>query len=517
MNLMKNLKAEIQSAVNVYKSGDLAKAEILSKKLIQDNPKIVFLYNLLGLVLTEQKKIDEAIRCYEDGIKIDPDFAMNYNNLAQLYVNHKFEKLSEKAENLYKKSISLDGNIPEPHNNLGNLYSTINKNDEAIKCFKKAISINSEFFYAFYNLGRVLISVGKISEAKTNLKKAIELNPDFYHAHRLLSRATKYKSDDKHFLQLERIYKKTTSADIEKKISLGFALGKAYEDTKNFKDSFLCYKEANQLHRSKINFSIDTEREKFSRIKKLFNKKFINKNLKNGYQNSSSIFIVGMPRSGTTLVEQIISSHPKVFGADEVNFIPRLAEENLSDLYSNTTINSNNEIGKQYINEMKNINNDAEKYTDKLPINFMWLGFIKIILPNSKIIHCSRNPRDNCFSIFKNYFTNGKLNFAYDVVEIVDFYNLYHNLMQHWNNLLPNFIYNLRYEDLISDTEKEIKKLIKVCDLDWHDDCLKFYNNKRSIKTASDIQARTKIYNSSINSWKKFKNELKDYFAKLKN
>ena len=134
-------------------------------------------------------------------------------------------------------------------------------------------------------------------------------------------RAIKYKNNDKHFLQLKKIYKKTTIANIENKISLGFALGKAYEDTKNFKDSFLCYKEANQLHRSKINFSLDAEKNKFSKIKKLFNKKFVNENIKNGYQNSSSIFIVGMPRSGTTLVEQILSNHPKVFGAGEQDII----------------------------------------------------------------------------------------------------------------------------------------------------------------------------------------------------
>ncbi len=517
MNLMKNLKGEIQSAVNVYKSGDLAKAEIISKKLIKNNPKIVFLYNLLGLILTGQKKIDEAIRCYEDGIKVDPDFAMNYNNLAQLYYNHKSDKFSEKVKSLFKKSISLDASIPEPHNNLGNLYSTINKNDEAIKCFKKAIDINSKFYFAFYNLGRVLISIGKINEAKTNLKKAIELNPSFSHAHRLLSRAIKYKNNDKHFLQLKKIYKKTTIANIENKISLGFALGKAYEDTKNFKDSFLCYKEANQLHRSKINFSLDAEKNKFSKIKKLFNKKFVNENIKNGYQNSSSIFIVGMPRSGTTLVEQIISSHPKVFGADEVNFIPKLVEEHLPDLDSHSFNNNINVIGKKYVKEMEKINNSADKFTDKLPINFMWLGFIKLILPNSKIIHCYRDSRDNCFSIFKNHFTSGKLNFAYDISEIVDFYNLYNNLMQHWIDLLPNYIYNLKYENLITNTEKEIKKLIKTCNLDWHDDCLKYYNNKRSIKTASDIQARNKIYRSSIGSWRNFEDELKDYFAKLEN
>ena len=166
---------------------------------------------------------------------------------------------------------------------------------------------------------------------------------------------------------------------------------------------------------------------------------------------------------------------------------------------------------------MKNISHNSKRTTDKLPINFLSIGFIKIILPKSKIIHCYRNPKDNIFSIFKNHFPGGRVSFAYSLEEIIEYYNLYFNLMEYWNHLLPNFILNIKYEKLILDKENEIKNLLKFCNLDWASDCLNFYKNKRPIKTASDTQARSKIYNTSIDSWKNYEKFLKEYFVKLKN
>ena len=232
-----------------------------------------------------------------------------------------------------------------------------------------------------------------------------------------------------------------------------------------------------------------------------------------------------MPRSGTTLVEQILSSHPKVFGADEVEFIPNLLKENFDKdnvgLYPNDIENRNKDIfkkiGKEYISKMKKISNKAEISTDKLPVYFLSIGFIKLILPESKIIHCLRSPEDNIFSIFKNHFPSGKINFAYNLDEATEYYKLYVDLMEHWNSVLPNFIFNIQYENLIYNTEIEIRNLIKFCSLNWSDKCLKFYENKRPIKTASSTQARSKIYKSSINSWKDYEKYLKEYFVKLKN
>ena len=164
---------------------------------------------------------------------------------------------------------------------------------------------------------------------------------------------------------------------------------------------------------------------------------------------------------------------------------------------------------------MKRISGNSERVTDKLPINFKWIGLIKILLPNSKIIHCKRNPKDNCLSIFKNYFTSRRLNFAYNLNEISEFYNLYHDLMNHWKNILPKFIFEMKYEEIINNPKSEIRTLLESCNLNWSENCLKFYNNKRLVKTASDVQIRKKIYTSSIDVWKNYEKHLKKIFEVL--
>ena len=234
-----------------------------------------------------------------------------------------------------------------------------------------------------------------------------------------------------------------------------------------------------------------------------------------------------MPRSGTTLVEQILSNHPRVFGGDERDFITDLLIENFGkkfdnvNLYFEGVMNFDKEnfkkMGEKYSSKMKALDKNSEKYTDKMPENFFWIGFIKLILPNSKIIHCYRNSKDNCLSIYKNHFPGGKINYSYELTKIVDYYNLYSELMNYWNNLLPNFIYNIKYEHLISNPEDEIRSLLNACKLDWNNDCLNFHKNKKIIKTASDVQARSKIYKRSVNSWKNYEKFLKKYFKKLNN
>ena len=328
---MEKLKKQIQSIIDIYKSGNLSKAEHLTKKLINNNPKIVFLYNLLGLILVEQKKTDQGMEWYERGIKIDPNFAMIYNNIGLLFFERKTSDNIKKAENFYIKAISLDKKIPEPQNNLGNLYNYVDKVKEAIDCYKKAIDINSKFPYAHHNLGSAYVSVGKFNEAKKHFEESLKLNPNFTSTHRSLSRITKYTDNNAHFNELKKIYKIININDPEKRIELGFSLGKAYEDTKNFDKSFAYYKEANFLQRKKIDFSLKLEKEKFEEIKTIYNKKLFDKYKNSGCSDRSPIFIIGMPRSCTTLVEQILSSHSKVYGAEEVEFIPHLIKKNFGD------------------------------------------------------------------------------------------------------------------------------------------------------------------------------------------
>lgn len=520
---MENLKEKIQVAVDIFKSGDLPKVEELSLELIKENPQIVFLYNLLGLTYAGQKKFDAAIKTYEQGIKVDPNFAMIYNNLGLIYFNKKSSKNIKKAENLYLKSIELDKNIAEPYNNLGSLYSSLSEYEKAESLFKKSISVNSKFAFAYYNLGTLLTTTGKFSGAKENLENAIKLNPNFVIAHRALSRITKYSEEDLHLLQLKDLYKKHNIKNNLSKIDLCFALGKAYEDIKNYDLSFKFYDEANLIYRKNINYNIENDKKIFNHIKKKFDNKIFKKFKESGFINKSTIFIVGMPRSGTTLVEQILSSHQKVFGADEVETIPYLISKYFTNkdklIFDNINTFEKDKfvtVGKDYVNKMMEFSKNAEITTDKLPVNFLSIGLIKLILPEAKIIHCKRNPKDNIFSIYKNNFTSNKVSYAYNLSETVDYYNQYVDIMEYWSSLLPNFIYNIKYENLISDTKNETKKLLDFCGLNWSDKCLDFYKNKRPIKTASDTQVRNKIYKTSIESWRKYEKYLNKYFEKLK-
>ena len=519
---MENLKKKIQLLLNLYKSKNLSKAELLNKELINAHPRVVNLYNVLGLILTEQKRIDEAILYYEKGIKIDPDYAIIYNNLGSAYQSKEDYK---KAENYFKKSITLDNKIPEPQNNLGNLYLALNMYKEAIGCFKKVININPKFFISHYNLGVTYKNIGKFEEARKHLKVAIKLNAHFYTAHRILSQITKYTANNQQVIFLKKVYR-DTKIDDSQKTEIAFSLAKASEDIKDFSKAFQYYNDGNNLRRTIIDFSIQREKKEFANIKKIFNRNLFDKFSQFGNLNSTPIFILGMPRSGTTLVEQILSSHPKVFGGDELDFLPSLIKKYFNDKTKNFVlediINSNDSdnlknIGQEYINNLKNISNDSERVSDKLPINFKWIGLIKLILPNSKIVHCVRNPRDNCISIFKNYFTNPSLNFAYNLEEISEFYNIYSDLMKHWKNILPKFVIDIKYEKIIYNPNQQVRSLLKSCNLSWNDNCLKFYNNTRPIKTASYAQARKKIYASSVNSWKNYEKYLEGVFKDLPN
>jgi len=506
---MNILEKKVQLILELYKSKKFNKAEKLIKELLLEQPKISFLYNVLGLILNAQNKTEEAISYYKKGIKIDPYNNMIYNNLGTSY---KSIKKFDDAETCFEKSIKIKKDVSQTHNNLGNLYLSTNKLEKAINSYKRAIKIDKNFFISYYNLGIAYKTLGRFKESKNFLFESLKLNNQFYPAHRNLSQLIKYNKKNNHFKELKKIYEEFKEDDVSK-IEVGFALGKAYEDQKNYQKSFFHYKEANTIMRNNINYSYIDEKNQFDKIKNIFNKELFYKYKNSGISDDSPIFILGMPRSGTTLVEQIISSHHKVYGGDELDILPELINKNIN-FESKLDKKKLNVIAYDYIKYIKKISMNHKKITDKLPVNFKWIGLIKLALPNSIVIHCSRDSRDNCFSIFKSFFTSNQINYAYNLDEIINYYKLYKNLMEHWKNTLPDFIINIKYEEIINEPNNKIRDLINSCRLEWDDKCIKFYENKRPIKTASDTQARNKIYKTSINSWKRYKNQLTKNFDK---
>jgi len=325
----------------------------------------------------------------------------------------------------------------------------------------------------------------------------------------------KYKTkSDTHIKQMESIYANKT-LELEDKIQLAFGLGKAYEDLKDYAKAFEYLEEGNSLHRQRLKYSTSSRIKAFLDIKREFNHDFFNTDLETYSESNKMIFIIGMPRSGTSLVEQILSSHSKVHGAGELRFLRDSIEKIFhkeGKIFPNNIKEQDKKafflLAEDYLRRVNSVAPINSKYvTDKMPYNFMHAGLISKSFPKAKIILCQRDPFDNCFSIYKQKFGTGN-DYAYSLKEIGEYYNLYKDLIKHWDSVIPSKLFTVSYEDLIENQEKVSKNLIAHCNLEWEDECLSFHDTKREVLTASAVQVRKPIYKTSVNLWKKYGNNL---------
>jgi len=505
---MSNIENEIKILLNLFNGN---KYDILiskTKKLIKKIPEYLILYNILGSAYQNIGDLKLAKDTFVKGYKMDPNNIAIMNNLANVYKNIGEIELSE---NLFKKIIEKKPDYVNAYVNFGNLKRDNNDFDFAIDLYNKALKINSQVPAILYSLALAYQGLGKFDLAIDYAKKTLEIEPKFTQADMLISQSMKYQTGDLHYEQMNS-KKNNLILNDEQKTNLFFALAKAEEDMGLIEKSFKHLDIANSTRRNSLDFNINNETNFFNQLKNIFAKIDFNRNFINNIEEKKIIFILGMPRSGTSLTEQIITSHSNVFGAGELPQLSRIVKtklminDDLSDEGILNLINNDdfaNQLRADYYNYLKRFNSSEPFITDKAPLNFRWIGFIKILFPNSKIIHCSRNPKDNCLSIFKNFFEGG-LDFGYNQKELGTYYNLYLDLMSFWEEKFPNTIYNVQYEEIIEDSENEIKNIIKFCNLDWEENCLQFYNNKTPIKTLSAAQARKPIYKSSKNSFEKF-------------
>ena len=517
-NLKIEAEKEAQIILNYFKAKDYISAEVKAKKLIKKFPNFQAVYNLLGLCLQSQKKFLEAIKYYKIAIQNNPNFFVAINNLGLTY--HNMYDLKN-AQHYYERAIEINPKFTHPISNLGNVKKELNNYEEAIKCYKLALSIDNKLYIVLHNLGMAYQALGKFEESKKYFESVLKNNPKFTRADRSLSMSLKYDINNPHLKSMENKIKDQSLNNFQK-IELYFGLGKAYEDIKNYKKSFENYKLGNKIKRDTIKYQINDDVKLFENIKNSFSN--INfQNLENvGNKSNKMIFILGMPRSGTTMVEQIIANHKNVYGAGELRDLTQIIKENFlvndkikfPEKFNIKDHNFFSNMGTKYLENLDRYNTNKNYITDKAPLNFKWIGLIKLILPKSKIIHCTRDPKDICLSLFKNFF-EGELNFSYSLEEAGKYYKLYQNLMEFWKQLLPDFIYDISYEKLVENQEFESRKLLDFCNLDWDKNCLTFYRNKRGIVTASFAQARKPIYKNSVKSWQNYKNELLPMFKIL--
>jgi len=513
----KSIKNKISILVNYYSVKKYDKLIEEANRILKKNPSIDILWNMLGLTYQQLGNFSEAEKNFFKTLQINPRNISAINNLGN---NYKYINDYENAKKYFQKALDGNSNYVPALINYGNLKFEFNKCDEAINFFDRALRVDSKIPLVHLNLAQVHQSLGHFEKSILHLEQINKLKPELTRSDKILSGLINYKADDEHLLSMEKKLK-NLKLDDNNKIELYFAISKAYEDKLNYAKAFQFFEDGNKLKRSKSNYSINVDKKLFRNIKNLFRdyKNDTTKNNKTNKTNKNIIFILGMPRSGTTLVEQIISSHKDVYGAGELNYLNKLINKNF---FSNDNINlvdnfvdldnfDTEAISDKYQKYIKNFDFKQNYITDKALLNFQWIGFIKILFPTAKIINCSRNPADNCLSIYKNLF-DYEGPWSYDKTELTQFYNLYLDIMIFWKKKFPDSIHDVQYEELVKNPNSKIKELLSHLDIGWDDDCLKFYENKNAIKTLSVSQARSKIYTSSVSSYEKYKPFLKESF-----
>ena len=495
--------------------GKLESAAKSFEKAISINSGYAEAHYNLGFALQGLSKFDEAKNCYENAIAIKHAYPNAHNNLGLVFL--KLNELSSALQH-FNWAISYNNNFAEAHNNLGATLQKNNQHSSAIKQFEKAIKINSNYSQAFNNLGILQQNLGHQDEAIKNYQKAISTKADYAAAHYNLSNLKEYKANDAQIIQMKSLLSNGELSRSEK-IYINFALAKVNDDLGNHKELFEFLKEGNQLRKEEFKYSLDTDIKKHKIFKNIFNSQLsdISGDISDGLLSKKLIFIVGMPRSGTTLVEQILASHKEVYGADELSTMSDLINQNLQDPTSDNSIAINyNSIRSKYLDQINSLDISEDTVTDKWPLNFQYIGFILSIFPDAKIVHLKRDARATCWSIYKHFFSDTGNGWAYNFDDITGFYSLYNELMIFWHELFPDRIYDMSYESLTINQEDETKKLLKYCELEWDKNCLNFHTNTRVVKTASVLQVRKKMYQGSSMAWKKYEENLKHLINSLK-
>ena len=533
---------QLDEVMNLYSKAQMHEAIPIINNLIDNFPNEPFLFNICGACYSQVGKIELAITSFNKAISLKSDYAEAHYNLGVALQN--FLKLDE-AKDSYEKAIALKHAYPtahnnlglislsqgqlesavksfewsiayspeysEAHNNLGAAFQELKQYEKALSQFKKAISLNETYAQAFHNLGILSEILGLLEDALGYYEKAVTHNPEFAEAFRNLSKLKKFKVDDPHFIQMTTLYSKSGLVNADK-VKICFALAKVYEDLGNQEKFFKFLDEGNALRKQELNYSVTDSKDFHNSLVKTFHKAppIIQKSLSKN-SNIQPIFIIGMPRSGTSLVEQIISSHHSVHGAGELTNLKEIISPILKNYLNQNKRKLTKEdfllIRQQYLDSLKDLNVSEKIITDKMPMNFRLIGFILSAIPEAKIIHLKRDARATCWSNYNHYFTSGN-GFTFNQEDLAEFYCMYTEIMEFWHQLFPKKIYDISYEELTINQKKETQKLLKYCELDWDEDCLNFHKNKRGVLTASASQVRKKMYQGSSEAWKKYEKYL---------
>lgn len=450
----------------------------------------------------------QAQICFMQALALKPDYPEAHIGLARL---KKEQNEMEEAETHIRTAIDQAPDMAEAYSVLGAVLTAMGDENNAQKAYDKALSLDENLTSAKLGIGQIFIQRGALPEAEEIFRKVFESGEDRISALFSLIQAVKVKPGDALIEAMKTEAKQLSSLPESKQISVHFALGKMHGDLKEYDTSFEHYMQGCRLKRTKIDFDIEHHERLFEAVCNICSKERLQEMAGQGCRSETPIFIVGMPRSGTTLTEQIIASHPDVSGAGELyefqHVIGMSGKDSHPDFPGNLEGLKPEEfkaLGQDYVERIQQYSEKSKHIIDKMPINFVNVGLIHMALPNAKIVHVQRNPLDTCISCFTHLFAHNQ-NQTYDLYELGQFYRVYKKQMDYWRETLPEGAFlDFSYEELTDNPEERSKALIAYCGLKWDEACLDFHNTKRTVRTASVTQVRQPIYKSSVARWKRY-------------
>lgn len=468
----------------------------------------------LGMVRNALDQYDAAHALFRKALQVRPDYPEAYIGLARFH--HEQEHLAD-AERCARRAVELAPQKAEMYSQLGNIYTEMARSDEAREMFEKALVIDPECNEALLGLGHLCMESGDMEKAEALFRQALVLKEDNLPARFHLAQVRKVKAGDANLAALEAAERAARDPahplPAKKSITLHFALGKCYDDSKQYDKAFPHFLEGCRLKRASYDYDANEVTRHFDSIMRTFNRDTIERLRGAGDPSSVPIFVLGMPRSGTTLTEQIIASHPDVYGAGELPDLLAVVQRPVNGVAFPESVVALDPAqlkswGADYVGGLRRRAPEAKHITDKMPANFFAVGLIHLMLPNAKIVHVNRNPVDTCLSCFTRLF-NRKQNQTYDLAELGRYYVDYVRLMNHWRAVLPAGAFlDVQYEEIVADQEAQARRMLDYCGLEWNDACLDFHKHKRAIRTASVTQVRQPIYKTSVERWRHYENHL---------
>lgn len=509
------LKEQVHEAYRMAVAGNLAAAESQCRQVLKQDPDNVGAKEFLIERALESGRARWAEELARSLTRQMPERPKWWLKLAAALSRQ--DQVTE-AEEAAQQALRIDPEKTEGRMLLGSIFSKDNRFPQALEQFDLVLRQSPDYVPAISQKATVLKTFGQQQEAIAAYQRCMHLDPKYGEAAWSLSNLKTYRFSDDEVKKMNAVLEAGELSD-QQTVHFNYALGKAYEHRKDWHSAFSAYAAGNQVKKKLVDWNPDKFSRQVEDIIQVFNADFVNKNKAVGIADDAAIFILGLPRSGSTLQEQILASHSQVEGTRELPYIPWLAQRinrppdaassqpyplGLSELKQQHW----QQMGEQFMRQaQRHRQTDAPFFIDKLPNNFLYVGLILLAMPNAKIINTVRHPMDNCFGCFKQLWAEGQY-FTYDLEDLGRYYRDYIRLMKHWQTVFPDKVHSVNYEQVVDNLEQNVAELLAYCGLPMEEQCLRFYESERAVNTASSEQVRQPIYKSAVAYWQNFEKDL---------